>query len=53
MEDDLNFFKWKMTSIFLLMEDNLNFIEMEDNLNILVKTTSKIKTMVVAPLLVT
>ena len=33
MEDDLNFFEWKTTSIFLKMEDELNFLKKEDNLN--------------------
>ena len=35
MEDDLNFFlKWKTTSIFLKIEDNLSFFwKIEDDLN--------------------
>ena len=40
MEDDLNFLtKWKTTSIFYKMEDNLNFlkIKMEDDLNFVIK----------------
>jgi hypothetical protein len=32
MEYDLNFWKWKMTSIFLKIEDDLNFLKMEENL---------------------
>ena len=32
MEEDLNLLEWKMTLIFLWMEDNLNFIQMEDHL---------------------
>ena len=35
MEDDLNIFeKWKMTSIFIKMEDDLNILKMGDDLNI-------------------
>ena len=47
MEEDLNFFKngrqpqlfqkWNTTSIFSIMEDDLNFSKMEDNLNFLGK----------------
>ena len=49
MEDDLNIWtngrrpqyldKWKTTSIFWKMEDDLNYLEMEDNLNINKKIT--------------
>ena len=38
MEDDLDFFfKRKTTSMFLKMEDDLNFCEIEDDLNFKVK----------------
>ena len=68
MEDDLNFFKWKTTSILLKMEDDHNFSKMECRLIsfengrhpqffvnkiIMQPETFKIKTMVVAPLRVT
>ena len=33
LEDKLDVFKWKTTSIFSKIEEDLNFWEIEDNLN--------------------
>ena len=35
MEDDINFFKWKTTSILWKMEDDLSYLTMEDDLKYL------------------